>query len=553
MNSPKSEASAGRREVALRALLIVVCLLGTFEALASMMRWRTQRSELLELLEGPEKSADFDVVSQRVGLERTAHHGQLIVARALVYDAMTGGENLSGGLEASVARLTEARRLALEVLQQQPNSWEASMFLGAATYLEWSFRSDRRLYSESKAWEEPLLKAVEEASGKREPRRFLVTAYLETWDALSPAKRAFAFDLVRDTFRDDTDAFVGLASVWIDVAGDRALEVMPDRPRVWKQLEVSYAGANNWPAFSRAHQRYLEVLEQKLKRDLDEAENHLQFGDLAASRDKCLQVLIAAPRDGRFAPLVVRALDIFPPGLHGLMSTDKLREWLDWALELNTVSVVPFGPKTLGRLTDSIGELDAPTGALAALVGKDAYRTARYEKLEDAKWSKPWGRVLIAKTKWLLERGEVAAASKALDDVHRSLHDSVGYWLARQRVARAAADSQGLAVADDKLASLQKLSWDIAEWRKVGNRQILELYPEPLPQATSTLNIEVESAPGPGVVVGIIWDGSEVASQAVVGRDVIAVRLKIDPKPHLLELRALAGSRFDTGRVWIER
>ncbi len=553
MESSKPEARAvGRRDQLLRVILIAACLLGAFEAMASMMRWRTQRSELRELLRGPEEGSGFARVSQRIGLERTHHHAQLIATRALVYDAMTGGESLSGSLDASVARLSEAQRLALEVLRQQPNSWEASMFLGAATYLEWSFRSDRRLYVESKAWEQPLLKAVEEARGKREPRRFLVTAYLETWEALSPEKRASAFDLVRDTFRDDVDAFIGLAEVWIEVAGDRALEVMPDSPRVWKHLAVTYARVNDWESFRLAHSRYLDVWEQQLTKDLDEAEERLRLGDLSTSRDMCLRVLVDAPRDGRFAPLATRALEIFPPGLHGLRNTEKLREWLDWALDLSTVSVVPFSPQTLGRLTDSIGDLDAPSGALAALIGKDAYRTGRYERLDESKQSKAWGRFLIVKSKWLLERNEVAAADEALDDVHHSLHGSSGYWLARQRVARAAADLQGLAVANERLASLQKRRWEIDEWRELVARKIIEVYPEPLPQALSTLKIEVEPKPGAGAVIAIVWDGSEIDTQTVMKREVLEVQLKIDPKPHLLELRTLAGSQFNPGRVWIE-
>ncbi|MEM7583799.1 MAG: hypothetical protein AAF560_10500 [Acidobacteriota bacterium] len=542
----------GRRELTVRLIVIVACLLGAIGALAQMVHWRSLRSELQSVVQGgAESNEEAQELSQRIALERTGHHAQLIVARALVYDAMIGGENLAGGLEASVEQLKEARSLAVDVLRQHPNSWEASMFLGAATYLEWSFQTDRRLYSEAKSWELPLLEAIEAAPGKREPRRFLVTAYLETWEALSPAKRDAAFELVRTTFQRDLDAFIGLASVWIEVAGDRALEVMPDQPRVWKALEAVYARANDWETFGLAHSRHLDALEQQLSRELDEAEDRLRLGDLRSSRDMCLRVLAAAPRDGRFAPLAIRALEMYAPGLHGLMSTQELKEWLDWALELSTISIVPFSPRVMGRLTDSIGELDAATGALAALIGEDTYRTDRYEKLEERKRSEPWGRFLIAKSRWLVERDEVAAADRALDDVHRAFHTTVGYWLARQRVARAAADLRGLAEANERLADLQRLEWDATEWRPKGKRHVVELYPEPLPRAASTLSLELQAEPGTGAVAAVVWDGREVAHRTVRGRTVVEVELEIDPKPHLLEVRPLAGARITPGRIWI--
>lgn len=354
---PASESPGGRAHVLLRAALVVACLLLTFQSLASLAHWRASSSELRQLFAAREGD-DAAAIRRRLAFEPSAHHAQLVAARTLVYDVLASGGGDSKSAAAAVAGLPRARALALEVLRQQPNSWQASMLLGAATYLEWSLGSDRRLYSEADRWEEPLLKARREAGGKPEPRRFLAAAYLEVWPALDAERKTFASELLEETFRLDASAFRRLAPVWMEVAGnrDQALELIPDRSEAWTRLESGFARSRDWEGFCIARRRFREALESELERDLEEARQRLRLGDFREGREMCLSVVVRAPRNGRFAHLVTQALELYPPGLHGLQAKEPLEEWLSWALELHAVSVNPIPPRALGRLADAIGD-----------------------------------------------------------------------------------------------------------------------------------------------------------------------------------------------------
>ena len=546
----KSVEAPARRDRLARMVILALCLLAIVQALSSVAAWRSNRDELVELLSDSEREDREDVV-QRVRYERSSHQAQLIAARSLVYDVLALSEGASPATSPAVERLPRARELARGVLREEPNSWQASMLLGAATYLDWSLTSDRRLYTAAREWEVPLLKAVREAEGKPEPRRFLVTAYLETWAALSEEKRTFAYELLKRTFREDPEAFDRLASAWIDVAGRRAPEVMPDRPEVWAVLARTYADAHDWRAFSQAHSRYLDSLERKLRRDLDEAAERLRLGEERRSRIMCLNVVTTAPRDARFARLVTQALELYAPGLHG-QSVDRLQEWLSWALEMSSISIDPFPTRVISRLTDAIGDLDPPVGAHAALIAEDVYRMERYERLEDTKHGRAWAPFLIAKSRWLVDRGDLIAAVKALDQVYRPAQLTSEYWLARQRVARAEADLVTLGTARERLAELRKRQWAPEEWHAFGHQAKLKLYPQPVSSSPAKLVVEILDAPGHGAAVGIYWDGAPVAIRPVAKGEPLELELEVEPKVHLLEIHALAGGQVYPGRVWLE-
>ena len=546
MSDPQDRpSSTGWRYRVLRPALVAGCLILTLSALVTLAQWRENRAELQDLLSEP-ATEERRAVIRRVGFERTPHHAKLIVARTLVHEALTFAEP---NRTAAAAQLPRARELAVEVLREQPNSWQASMFLGAATYLHWSLTSDRRLYTEAARWELPLTKAMNEARGKPEPRRFLATAYLETWDALSQEKRELAQGLLEEAFRDDPMAFDRLAPAWVEVGGEDALEILPDRSAVWRVLERTYAAAKDWQSYRRAHFRRLDALEAELTVDLDEADQRLRLGDLRRGRAMCLAVVAAAPRDGRFAPLVTRSLELYPPGIHGLRSTESLAEWLDWALELSAVSVDPFSPRVLSRLTDAIGDLEPPVGALAALIAGDAYSTSRYEKLAESKRGKDWASYLVAKASRWSSPDELAAAGRALEEVHRSFQGSAQYWLARQRIARANGDLVDLAQADSKVSELRKREWDALEWRWRGRRATLRLLPSLTAPVSAVLTIEINKAPPEGAVVGLYWNGTQIDLRTARSRSSIELRLDVEPKAHLLELRALAGGEVYPGRV----
>ncbi len=570
--SPEMSPRSNRqRDLLVRAVLLVLCLLLSAEALAIVSRWRANRDRLHEILEqvpsfvdssggsavpesdsGVATGQEEDSPSRRVAFERTPHHAKLVVARTLVYQALAFGRpGESTPFESSstlIEQLSTARELALEVLAQQPNSWQASMFLGAATYLDWSLRSDERLYTAATEWEKPLRLAMALAAGKSEPRRFLAAAYLETWAALSAAKKDFTRQLVTTMFREDPSSFDRLGPVWFEVAGDgeSALEVIPDLPHPWNTLKRSFAAKRDWESFRLAHGRYVEALKRQLTRDLEEAEQRLRLGDISRGRQLCLAVVVSSPRDGLFVDQVRRALELYPPGLRGLSSRGVLNSWLRWALELHEIGIDPFGPRIISRLADAIGELDSPTGALAALIANDAYHINRYEKLAESKHSKEWAPFLISRSRWLVDREELDAAARALEEVHRSARESVPYWLARRKLALATGDLADLGTADERLAAFRSSEWRASDWRWRGRRVTLELYPE---KRGVGLEVAISRAPPGGAVVELLWDGTSIATRSVAAQQKIELRFEIEAKPHLIELRALAGGEVYPGSV----
>ena len=562
------------RDRLLRAALFALCLLLSAEALAIVSRWRANRDMLSEILsrsanedvsqapsgepteivrtptagETGDKTDDITAAIRRVAFERTPHHAKLTVARTLVYQAMTAGD---GGSPEAGEHLPVARELALEVLSQQPNSWQALMFQGAATYLEWSLRSDRRLYTAAAQWEQPLLAAMEQARGQPEPRRFLAAAYLETWPALSEAKKALALELLKALFREDAGSFDRLGPVWLEVAGDleSALAVIPDQASPWRTLEASFAQKREWDLFSMARRRYLKALRRQLSEELEEAAERLRLGDLGGARQMCLAVVVNAPRDGTFADLVSRALELYPPGLHGRRMKDTLKSWLHWALELDAIGKEPFSPRAIRRLTDAIGELDPPTGALAALIADDALHVERYKKLADTTQRKEWAPFLIAETGWLIERQnpeDLEAAVRALGDVHRSARASAAYWSARRQLARATGDLSDLATADQRLAELRSDQWRVSDWRWQGRQATLKLHAA---GRGTGLELTIARTPPRGAVAELIWDGSSIAMRPVKSRQTIELAVDVTPGPHLLELRSLAGGEIEPGEV----
>ena len=533
-----------------RATLLLLCLLLSADALAVVSRWRANRDRLGAILrqhasEAGDGAEDVQAELSRVAFERTPHHAKLVVARKLVYNVLAAGDD---GSAASAGGLPVAHELALEVLRQQPNSWQASMFLGAAVYLDRSLRSDRRLYTAAGEWQQPLQRAVAEARGKPEPRRFLAAAYLETWTALSQPKKAETFELLKILFKEDPTSFDRLGPIWFEVAGDLelALSAVPDRTGPWLTLKQSFAAEHDWTSFQMAHERYLDALARELTRALEDAEQRLRLGDFAGGRDRCLWVVANAPRDGRFADLVSRALELYPPGLQGLRYQSALSAWLRWALEGHAIGIEPFTPRAMRRLVDAIGELEPQDGALAALIADDVYHVGRYEKLGESKLSEEWAPFLVAKSGWLIDRDELDEAALTLAEVHRSARESAAYWAARGRLARATGDLPDLATAGDRLKEFQRTLWQASDWRWRGRRSILEPY---LGASGAGLLVAVTKAPAGGAVVEFLWDGSSLAVRQVAARETIELATAIEPGPHLLELRVLAGGEVYPGSV----
>ncbi|MEL7059906.1 MAG: hypothetical protein AAGN46_07760 [Acidobacteriota bacterium] len=543
---------AATRSPPFRRTLVAICTCLAVAALAQAVRRDALQESLERELETSGVVERQEGVVERVEREIVGDHARLLVARSLVYDLLTR-EDLDAGevsRQAAAEHLGAARRLAADTLGRQPTSWEAAMLLGTATYLEGSLTQDRRLYSEARRWEAPLEVAVREGRGHPEPRRLLATAYLETWTALSPAKREIAKELLTQVFRDDVRAFEALLPAWLSVVRDRdeALSVVPERPEAWAALEELFAERRAWRAFVDARERSLAARTTWLEGLYAEGVARLQLGDYTKSRSILLRVVLAAPPSRRFQPLVERALDTYAPGLHGLASADALRRWVDWALDLERFDLPTLAPRAMDHLLDALGESDAPIVARSALIADDIQRAERAERQTETLQVELWAPYLIEKARWATRGGNPQAALSLLGQVARRERRSIPYSLELERAAAATGDLTARARADEILTEHRSTEWPASAWRLERDRAVLEMLPAAPGRA---LVIELAEAPDEGGVAEIWWDGGLLERRVVAAGGVVRLPIEIESRPHRLEVRSVAGGTSRPGSVRI--
>lgn len=564
----QTTSTSGALGRARRAVVVLLALALAFAAHGQYREWRDNRDHLLGLLgrttsegvvpEGTTPEAEDtdaqDSVEQRIRREATPHHAQLAAVRSLVFQALDpntpSGAPRSGSEDASairLVRLREAQSLAREALQAQPNSWQASMLLGASTYLVWAQQRDARLFTEADTWQRPLLTALDTAPAQDEPRRLLATIYLELWQSLSPDRRDVARRLLAETFEREPDSH--LIPVWLATARDveEAFALVPNQPAAWRTIERGYAERKQWELFLRARERRLTSLEQDIERRIDEGELRLTLGDDFHSRTRFLRALGDAPADGRFLPLVERAIRLFPPGLQTAGTGRSLDDWLDWALELGAIGQRPMDPSVLDRLAAVLERRDAPVEALAALLGDDLARAELVERLDLDHRSDAWRTYLVAKSEHLLARGEISEADTTIGQVGAQAREGARYWLTRLAIARAKSDDAVVDVASERLAALRARRYAPHSWRAQGRGHRLLVLP---PGPAEELEIGIVDAPPHGAVVEIRLDGTTVANAVVRPGHAIRVEVPLTgDRLHLLEMKPIAGGTVQPGAV----
>lgn len=471
--------------------------------------------------------------------------------------------------EGSVERLAVARELAAEALAERPAVWQASMLLGAATYLVRSRARDPQLVTAYRDWEAPLEMAVDRAPGKAEPGRFLALAYLELWPVVSEEKRETARALMADAFR-DPGIFRRLAEVWLTAVEDRreAFAAIPSEPEAWSHVGTLLGREGDWEGVREARLRYHEALRRRREEDLDEARRRLELGDRGEARRLLLLVATRGRPEPAAVPFLVQALDRLPPGPPG-RSAGAFRDWLHWSFDLCLLDRCPLPPATLERVAGLAGELQPAEAALAELLAGDLATAERLERRTERLWHPEWSPYLLAKARVLLRRGEPAAAAAALQEVHPSWQSRVPYRWLLDEVTRAGGLSTE-AVPIERGGRPQPGShWPAAAWRpnRASGSDRLELR---LPGIEGEdLRLRLAAVPAPGAVVEIRLDGAPVSIAVVRPGDELLLPSAESPglgypglgSPglessglHLLELETLAGGRVLPGAVhWSER
>lgn len=480
---------------------------------------------------------------ERLSREPDPWRARLRLARSLFASAAAAS---ASDPNTAFSRLAAARELAAQVAAERPASWEAAMTQGAATYLAWSLQRDRRLLSQPEEWEAPLLRSRQLAPGRPEPVRFLATAYLELWPALSEGKRDAARVLVTESLRQRA-TFEALIEVWLRTAGSRreAFAAIPAVPWAWDRLQQIEARDADWAAYTEARRRWYAVLRMQARRDLEEAQARARGGDLGSARLLFLRLLQLPPRR-QFVAAVESALAQCPPGAGTGSVAPSIRAWLDWSLDLCLLRSCPMPQPALERLAGLAGELEPPLAARAALAAGDLAASEIYERRAKETWTEPWGPYLLARAEALTHRRELDEAERSLDTVHPSLKRSAPYWQARLGLARARGNGVGEAEAMRNLAQLRRSDWSPRDWISRGSTLRLELLPE---RQAKGLAIEILGLPDLGAGIEVRLDGEVVLIAGARRGDVLVVRHAFDAGAHLLEIEAVSGGRITPGRV----
>ena len=533
-------------------VVVGVSLIGAFLALGSASSWAHNRRDLLDHLRqaGIDKSHPSALV--RVEREGTAHHSRLLTARSLIYDSLArlwqqpDDADPEQVRQEILSRLPIARSLAESALDNEPGSWQAPMLIGASTYLERSLSRDRRLYTEAVSWEAPLSKATQRAAGHPEPRRLLATAYLETWFGLSEDKQGIAKDLLAQVFRDDLRAFEALLPAWLGLrlSPEETFSVVPENANAWRILAKGYEKQKRWSMFLTVHARYLDAVESQLEAQRQDAEQRVRLGDFFNGRSRYLQVIAGAPPSQRFAPLVNRVLEAYPPGLHGHSILGPLRAWLDWAVELGQLGRKPVPPAQLRQLIDAVGELERPKAALASSLAEDFYQAERFEKLAQPLAQEAWAPYLVDKARASLRRSDLATANEALAQVVGKYRRHPSYLLTEREAARASGDGTRLDIVEAAIAETAGMRWGSTQWRRTST-YVLEILPA---QTASGFAFDVAKAPSGGAVIEVFLNGKAVITTPVYQGDTVRAPAVVPVnEAHRVEIRFVAGGTIHPG------
>lgn len=513
---------------------------------AGWYRWRGTNDNLNRLI--TISGLPDEQLRQRIEWERNPDYAKLDVARAIVHQAHDqrslqglAPEELAAEIDARLARLPIAGRLALDVLEHHPGSWEASLFLGASTYLEWALSRDSRLFTESERWQEPLLASYRTAPAKEETRLFLLAAYLELWPALSDERRAEAREMLRLSFAEDRNAWSRLGSLWLERARDvdEAFALLPADPGVWSRVESAYARRREWRPFLAARERRLETAEARVRELVELARRQRSLGDATEAARSYSAALELLPVDARFASLLEEAVLEHPPGLGSRELVDRFEEWTRWATRLHELGLPSLDPRAFNRLAAVTPPGSLPEEALAALAADELYRGEHLESRAETLALEAWAPYLLCKARELIERKEVEAAEHTLDKIVLHARSDPLYWALRLRVAEAKGAPAEILGASREVAALRRARWTTLDWTWPTDLDAeLRIFPS---AEARGFRIGTRGVAEDGAAGLLRWNGVTVWTGAVRAGQTVDVNVEVGTEPGLLQLRTLAG------------
>ncbi len=341
-------------------------------------------------------------------------------------------------------RLERAGAAAREVLASRPASWQAHMVAGASQYLLASRYGSRNPWSSRAAWEPPLRAAIGIAPAQPEPRRLLAALLLNEWSLATPAQRAEAVALLAKAFEDRT-TFKLYLPVWLRLAAtfDQLVEVIPNRPANWNDLEQLLASKGDWERYARVRSlrdlSSLAAAETLIELGIEQR----RFGDRSGAQRSILAAVDLLPVRLDAFPLLERAARELPSAPERPAAQRRFSRWFDWIWEQCSLAACPAA-ETAATLARLGSRTSAAEQALCHLIGGDEAAAAELEARSLRSGDPAWTRYLLLKARLALTDDDAETAATALDRVPRAWRHR-GAWFA---AARGKARADGIAVAD---------------------------------------------------------------------------------------------------------
>jgi hypothetical protein len=485
---------------------------------------------------------------------------------------------------ASADRLRGAAAQARAVLAARPASWEATMVLGAATYLDGLERRDPRWVRQAFRWRQPLEAAMQLAPREPEPLRFLATAYLDLWPMLAAERREAARPVLRAALSDSV-GFDALIDAWLAAAPDlpAAFALVPDEPFAWERLEQIYARRRDWDGLVAARRRWDGALYAAIGRDLAEAGRRLAAGDANGARALYLASAKRVRTDRRYAGLLAEALARCPPGPLDHALAQRLMPQLAWLLDTCEFGGCAIEPALIARLARLAEAPPAWQARAALLAGQtdDLRRLERQGDLADfASGASPmpaaaptaigatgaggaggsagsdppgdddWVLYLLAAARRAAAAGHADEARAALGTLPPPARTGPLYWRASAEAATAAGDTTAASHAAGEIARYAATRWpaDAWQWRQDKPRLVFDAA-----VAATALTVEVPSAAGS--VCEVRLDGALFGPFVTSPSSAVSLRpaagQPLGAGPHLVEVLDvdIAGGRTDPGAV----
>lgn len=520
--------------------------------MVELARWRRVQGELAAL------AAATGLLEQRAelprDLRRYVHPGQaeLRLGLALLSQELDSrwlqslpDDERAAQQRLGLTRLDAASALAARVLAGQPGSWDACLVLGGSNFLAFSRRNDPRLRSRPQLSEGLLLRARQLAPGRPEPARLLAAFYLGNWSRLGPAERAQAMAIIAVALENPT-SFGLLVQHWLRVAPslDIALSMIPDDPSYWRHLRQLFADRGDLERYRDATERLARAVTGWAPEQTARAARQIARGGSREGRRTLLGVLAELRPSVDQSGLFAAALGRLPPGPLGERDVERLRGWLDWALELCLHSACPLGPDTLERLVGLVPDLDPARRAAAAVAAGDLAGAEAIERgtppTEDGTWDAYW----LLKAEALASRRRGAEASLALARLSAALRESLPELDAAVAVAAAQGDATRLTAARAMRARRAASHWQAAEWE----RSDWELRLALLAAGAGRLATRFDTPPEGGVVEALV-DGESLGFFSLRPGERWETPEPVPAGSHLVHVRLLTSRDLAPGAV----